>query len=62
MMTKPNSVAKTAPLTQVGMPNDASIPAAMLLLWGKFPEPNELMTSATAKKMASQRMFKPRSM
>jgi hypothetical protein len=43
------------------MPKDASSPAAMLLLCGRLPVPNELTTTAIAKNTASQRMFSARS-
>ena len=62
MITSPSNVARTAPDIQVGMPKDASRPAAMLLLCGRLPEPKELITSATAKNIANQRIFSPCSM
>ena len=53
MMTRNSTVASTAPLTQVGMPNEALRPDAMLLLCGMLPEPSVLRIVAIAKNTAS---------
>ena len=61
-MTKPSRVASAKPDSQVGTPNDASRPVAMLLLCGRLPVPKALNTVATAKNTASHFRFRPRSM
>ena len=62
MITSPSRIESSRPLVQVGMPNEACKPDAMLLLCGRLPLPNELMTIAAAKNTASHFMLRPRSM
>ena len=62
IITKPNNAARTNPVIHIGRPKELSIPDAKLLDCGRFPEPIELITVATAKNIASHFIFKPCSM
>jgi hypothetical protein len=57
-ITKAKKTPSTLPIISGSKPNVASILVAILLLCGRLPVPNELITVAMAKATANHFMFK----